>query len=259
MGEKYRSALLTLMQAAEKLGDLATWQRAGELAFRFDPNDSVLGFSYAQALAAAGRRKEAVAQLETVFRIRPSAPQILRAMEALLVDEPSSRLEALRSRHLEALALCMSLPAWMRGNLVATDWKHTTALDLQLVVNREVTVTGPIGFQPSNLYLVLPRMPELEVLLPVVRLRGAAGEIIDLVPDPQGNLTPLPDGFMRITPTDAAGLDDPAVINFPLPSGRPPGVTFEVRLFCRPAPAIATIMETFGTWRHPGVKAALSD
>lgn len=258
-GEKYRQALCTLMDSAEAAGDATTRLQAGELALAFDPNDSLLLFNHGRTLADAGRRDEAVQLFEAAFRIRPTAPQILHALEAQLAGAPAERLAALRERHLEALALCMTFPAWMSGNLVATDGTQTKALDLHLSVTGETILVSPLGFRPNSVYMVLPRMPELEVRITVARLVPAAGEAAILQPLTGGNLLPTPDGFWRITPPDGAGFDDPSVISFALPGGLPANSRLEVRVECRPSPAVAATMRTFGTWRHPGVRTVTTD
>lgn len=258
-GKKYRQALHTLMDSAEAAGDATTRLQAGELSLAFDPNDSLLLFNHGRALAGANRRDEAVQLFEAAFRIRPTAPQILRALESQLAGAPAERLAALRERHLEALALCMTFPAWMSGNLVATDGTQTKALDMHLSVTGETILVSPLGFRPSSIYMVLPRMPELEVRITVAWLIPAAGEAAPLQPLPDGNLLPTPDGFWRITPPDGAAFDDPGVISFALPEGLPPDPRLEVRVECRPSPAVAATMRTFGTWRHPGVRTVTTD
>ncbi len=258
-GEKYRQALRTLLAAAEAAGDTASRLQAGELALAFDPNDSALLFHYGRALAAIGRRDAAVAMLEAAFRIRPTAPQILSALAPLLADTPTSNVAALRERHLEALALCMTFPAWMSGNLVATDGPQTKAFDLHLSVAGEITLGGPLGFNPKNVYMVLPRMPELEVRVTSARLLGSAGETVALDPMPQSNLVPTPDGFVRITPPASADFNDATVIGFNVPASQLNDARIEVRVACRPSPEVAAVMRTFGTWQHPGVKVTTTD
>lgn len=258
-GEKYRQALRTLLASAETAGDAAARLQAGELALAFDPNDSALLFHYGQALAAAGQREKAMELLEAALRIRPTAPQILHALEGQLADAPAERMAALRQRHLEALALCMTFPSWMSGNLVATDGPQTKAFDLHLSVAQEITLGGPLGFRPNGVYMVLPRMPELEVRVTSARLLGPAGEASDLDPMPQSNLVPTADGFVRITPPDSAGFNDATVIGFNLPADRPSDSRIEVRVACRPSPEVAAVMRTLGTWQQPGVKVTTTD
>jgi hypothetical protein len=147
----------------------------------------------------------------------------------------------------------------MTGNLVATAGPEAKAFDLHLSVGREVVLGGPLEFKPQAIYLVLPRMPELELRVTAARLVGARGEIVPLESVPQLNLVPRPDGFVRITPPDTAGFDDPTVIGLTLPADLPSSSRLEVHVACRPSPAVAEVMRAFGTWQHPGVKAVLTD
>jgi hypothetical protein len=259
-GEKYRQALRILLASAEAAGDVTARLKAGELALAFDPNDSALLFQYGRALAAVGRRDDSITMLEAAFRIRPTAPQILHALEAQLANTPDhGRLATLRERHLEALALCMTFPTWLSGNLVASDGKQTKAFDLHLSIAGEIMLGGPLGFSPNSVYMVLPRMPELEVRVTSSRLVGPAGEFVELEPVPQSNLLPVADGFVRITPPDHAGFNDPTVIGFHVPAGRPVDSRLEVRVASRPSPAVAAVLRNFGTWQHPGVKTLTTD
>jgi len=259
-GASTRHALHALFNAAGRSGDLPARLDAGERAGKFDPNDSILLWQHGRALIDAGRRAEAATVLEAAFRIRPTSPQILHALEHVLDASQAARRDELIMRHHEALALCMTLPAWMSGNLVVAG-PRTQAFDIRLSIDREVVLGGPLEFPPEGIYLVLPRVPELELRLVSARLIESDGRVAELDPRPQDGLTPLPgdDGFVRITPPNYAGLDDHAVIGFVLPPERPFPARLEVRIFCRPSPNIARVMEVFGTWRHPGVKAVLSD
>lgn len=258
-GEEYRRALRTFMAAAEAAPDLSQRLSAGELAVQFDPNDSVLRFAYGRALAAAGRTGPAAEEMEAAFRIRPTAMQVLHALESLPGGVAQERLAELRLRHLEALALCMNLPSWMTGNLVASNAGASAAFDVRLSAGGTVTLGGPLPLRPKDVYLVLPRLPELEVRIADARLIAADGSDVPLVPVPQDTLHPVEDDFLRFRPVASAGFDEPAVISFLLPADFPTPVRLEVRVECRPSPAVAAVMAAFGSWRHPGIKAVISD
>jgi hypothetical protein len=237
--EQYRHALGLMLQAAAASRDTPSLLEIGELAVAFDPHDSLLRFNYGRALALAGLRDRAVPQLETAFHIRPTAPQILHALAPLVSP---ARAAELHRRHHEALALCMALPTWMSGNLVIVAQGQSQAYDLHLNLDAETVVGGPVSFPATSAYLVLPRVPELEVQVTAARLIEAGGHTVEFTWQPAGNLTPAADGFVRISLPDSAGLDDPAVITLSPAGETPPAGRFEVHLRCRPSAAVAAAL-----------------
>ncbi len=243
-GEKYRTGLRLWLRAAAASGNLPEVQAAGTRLLAFDPNDSFLLFAYGRALAALGQGKPAAEVLGRVFEIRPTSPQVLHALEALPEAGNAVQVAARRKRHFEALALIMVEPTWMSGNAVASAGAQTKAMDLRLSLSAPLRITLPLEFRPTNVYLVLPRIPMLELRVISARMVPPAGTPAALTPQPGQNLTAQAGDFSRITPGDGAGLDDPAVLSFALPAGAPDRSELIIELECRPAPEVAAAMDS---------------
>lgn len=256
-GGKYRRVLRLQIRAAEELGNLSVRLRAGERAMAFDARDSWLLFRFGAALRDAGKFDRASEVLRAAFAIRPNAPQILQALESLPNLNPTALAE-LRQRHYEALALCMTLPTWMSGNLVAPG-PITQAFAIHLSVDRETLLHEEVNNSPTGFYMVLPKVAELEVKIVSARFIPSKGDPVVLIVGTQGALTPLSDGFYRITAAPDTEFDTPTVIGFAPPTVLPPSGRIEVIVQSRPSMPVAAHYRLFGTWQHSGVKANISD
>lgn len=253
-GEKYRTGLRLWLRAAADSGNLPELQQAGARLLAFDPNDSFLLFDYGRALAARQQGAAAAEVLARVFEIRPTSPQVLHALEALPEAGNAAQVAARKKRHYEALALAMVEPVWMSGSAVASAGNQSKAADLRLSVTAPVRISLPLEFKPTDVYLVLPRMPMLELRVTSARFVAPDGSSTTINSRPQQNLVASLDGFSRIAPPDSAGIDDPAVMGFALPPDTPGRAELVIELECRPAPEVAAAMESY---RIPTATAAV--
>lgn len=258
--ERYRSALRAMTVAAEAAGDSEGRLEAGARAFAFDPNDSTLLLHYGRALIDAQKPDLALPILELAFQIRPNAAQIFETLKTLLVETSPSRAAAAERRYHEALALTMVLPSWMTCDLVASSPLASLATRPKLSLGDDSISALDLEFSPANVYLVLPKIPELELLIREARLVSPDGSSVDLQVQPQSQLQVQTDGFIRITPSaDTTDFEQSAVINLALPQAVPPRSRLVVRISCRPSPPVAAALDSFGTWRHAGVKGFTSN
>lgn len=258
--DRYRSALRIMTTAAETAGDLEARLEAGARAFAFDPNDSTLLLHYGRALVDAQKPELALPPLESAFQIRPNAAQILETLKTVLAETSPSRAAAAERRYHEALALTMVLPKWMTCDLVASSPAASVATSPKLSLTTDTATALDLEFSPANVYLVLPKIPELELLIREARLVAPDGTSVDLAVQPQSQLQVQPDGFIRISPpAGSIDFEQSAVINLALPATVPPRSRLIVRISSRPSPAVQAALESFGTWRHPGVRGFTSN
>ncbi len=256
-GARYRDALRLQMRAAEARADFAARIRAGERAFAFDSRDSWLLFRFGVALRDAGQHARALEVLRAAHLIRPVASQIVQAIE----DVPALDADvaaAVRRRHYEALALCMVLPTWMRGNLVAPG-TPAVAVDIRLQANRATELRLDVTNQPTGFYLVLPRLAELEVKVESARFVAPDGSVFALEANPSGTFLAVEHGFARSVVPPTADFEAANVINLPPTEPLPAAGRVEVVIRTRPSATVAPYFQAFGSARHPGVKAIAGD
>jgi tetratricopeptide (TPR) repeat protein len=252
--ERYRTALRIMARAAEAAGDRESRLEAGARAIAFDSNDSTLLLLYGRALIEARQPDLALTVLESAFQIRPNAAPIFRTLQSLLAETNPGRASAAEQRYHEALALTMVLPTWMTCDLVASGPSASAASRTELSLAGETLAELELEFSPTNIYLVLPKIPELELMIREARVVSPNGASLGLDVQPQAQLEAQPDGFIRITPTSAPDFEQSGVINLALPAAVPPRSRLIVRIQCRPSPPVAAALATFGTWGQAGIK-----
>jgi hypothetical protein len=248
--DRYRQALRRLLESGEHLHDMTLVSRAGQLAWKFDPHDSVTLFAYGRDLAAAHRYKEAIPILEAVQTIRPMSA----SATALLADSyraagESDKIVPLQERHLEAVALSLTLPSWRSGAVVYYQGSKSKATSFEL--NPESPVDVPIGFEfpPDGVYVVLPTLPFVRLHFEKVDWIEAEGEPSPLTIDAQQQMRQLDERTVEVVADPTRVLDEPGVVGFRLPQDRHGTLLLRIRL--EPLPVLQPWLDKFGTWAHP--------
>ncbi len=190
--DRYRQALRRLLESGERLHDMTLISRAGQLAWKFDPHDSVTLFAYGRDLAAAHRYKEAIPILEAVHTIRPMSA----TATALLADSyqsagESEKIAPLQERHIEAVALSLTLPSWRSGAVVYYRGSKSKATSFELNPQSPVDVPVAFEFPPDGVYVVLPTLPFVRLHFDKVDWIEAESEPSPLVIDPQQQMRQL--------------------------------------------------------------------
>ena len=248
--DRYRQALRRLLESGEQLHDMTLVSRAGQLAWKFDPHDSVTLFAYGRDLAAAGRNKEAIPILEAVHAIRPMSA----TLTALLADSyratgESAKMAPLQERHMEAVALSWTLPSWRSGALVYYRGTESKAVNFELSPDSPVDLPVTFDFPPDGVYFVLPTLPFVDLHFDEVDWIDVGGQRSALAIDAQQQLRQVDGGTVEVVADQSRALDEPGVVGIKLPQDRHGRLLLRMRV--EPMPALRPWLEKFGTWSHP--------
>jgi hypothetical protein len=248
--DRYRQALRRLLESGEHLHDLSLVSRAGQLAWKFDPHDSVTLFAYGRDLAAAKRYKEAIPILEAVHAIRPMSA----SATALLADSyraagESAKIAPLQERHMEAVALSLTLPSWRSAAVVYYRGSKSQATRFELSLDSQVEVPVTFAFPPNGVYVVLPTLPFVRLHFDTVDWIEAEGETSPLAIDAQQQMRQVDERTVEVVADPTRVLDEPGVVGFKLPQDRHGTLLLRVRV--EPLPVLQPWLEKFGTWSHP--------
>jgi hypothetical protein len=207
-------------------------------------------FAYGRDLAAARRYKEALPILEAVHAIRPmSASATLLLADSYRAAGEPAKIAPLQERHIEAVALSLTLPSWRSAAVVYYRGSESKVVNFAFNLDSPVDVPVTFEFPPDGAYVVLPTLPFVRLHFEKVDWTEAEGEPSPLSIDAQQQTRQVDDRTVEIVADPSRVLDEPGVVGVKLPQDRHGTLRLRVRI--EPLPVLRPWLEKFGTWSHP--------